>query len=86
MGTSGTKVRLGVEVFAERKELKKWRWGMLTNALATTSDLKPSVDALRAHGFSIAALFVPEHGFYGAAGAGEQIASSYDEKRGIPVF
>jgi len=86
MGTSGTKVRLGVEVFAERKELKKWRWGMLTNALATTSDLAPSVDALRAQGFSIAALFVPEHGFYGAAGAGEQIASSYDEKRGIPVF
>jgi len=59
---------------------------MLTNALATTSELVPSVDALMASGFQIAALFVPEHGFYGAATAGEKVASGYDEKRKVPVF
>ncbi len=79
-------VRLGVEYFWGRSELKSLRFGMLTNALATTSELSPSVDALLAVGFRILALFVPEHGFYGAALAGEKIASSYDEKLGVPVF
>jgi uncharacterized protein YbbC (DUF1343 family) len=79
-------VRLGVEVLMSQTDRKRWRFGMLTNALATTSELVPSVDALRQAGFSIVALFVPEHGFYGAASAGEKIASGYDPKRGIPVF
>jgi uncharacterized protein YbbC (DUF1343 family) len=79
-------VRLGVEVLMSQTDRKRWRFGMLTNALATTSELVPSVDALRQAGFQIVALFVPEHGFYGAALAGEKIASGYDPKRGIPVF
>ncbi|MFA0757462.1 MAG: hypothetical protein PVTTEEND_001168 [Candidatus Fervidibacter sp.] len=79
-------VRLGVEVLMSQTDRKRWRFGMLTNALATTSELVPSVDALRQAGFHIVALFVPEHGFYGAALAGEKIASGYDHKRGIPVF
>ncbi len=84
--SSNAVVRLGVEVALQRADLKQRRWGMLTNALATTCDLTPSVDALRNAVFTIATLFVPEHGFYGAAGAGEKIASSFDEKRGIPIF
>lgn len=79
-------VRLGVERFLMRDDLKRLRFGMLTNALATTSELIPSVDALLASGFRIAALFVPEHGFHGAAAAGEEIESSYDEKRKTTVF
>lgn len=79
-------VRLGVEVLMSRTDRKRWRFGMLTNALATTSELVPSVDALRQAGFKIVALFVPEHGFYGAALAGEKIASGYDHKRDIAVF
>lgn len=79
-------VRLGVEVLMSQTDRKRWRFGMLTNALATTSELVPSVDALRQAGFSIVALFVPEHGFYGAASAGEKIASGYDPKRGIAIF
>jgi uncharacterized protein YbbC (DUF1343 family) len=79
-------VRLGVEVLMSQTDRKRWRFGMLTNALATTSELVPSVDALRQAGFSIVALFVPEHGFYGAASAGEKIASGYDHKRGVAVF
>ena len=79
-------VQLGVEVFAQQEDLKSLRFGMLTNALATTSELVPSFDALMASGFQIVALFVPEHGFYGAATAGEKVASSYDEKRKVPVF
>jgi len=79
-------VQLGVEVFAHRQDLKPLRFGMLTNALATNSELVPSVDVLMTSGFQIAALFVPEHGFYGAAIAGEKVASGYDEKRKVPVF
>jgi uncharacterized protein YbbC (DUF1343 family) len=79
-------VQLGVEVFAHRQDLKPLRFGMLTNALATNSELVPSVDVLITSGFQIAALFVPEHGFYGAAIAGEKVASGYDEKRKVPVF
>lgn len=80
------KVKLGVDVFLGREDLKRLRFGMLTNALATNEDLIPSVDLLRMAGFKIAALFVPEHGFYGASGAGEKVASGYDEKRKIPTF
>lgn len=80
------KVKLGVDVFLGRKDLKQLRFGMLTNASATNEDLIPSVDLLRVAGFKIAALFVPEHGFYGAMGAGEKVASGYDEKRKIPTF
>ncbi|MGQ9729537.1 MAG: exo-beta-N-acetylmuramidase NamZ domain-containing protein, partial [Candidatus Fervidibacter sp.] len=80
------KVKLGVDVFLGRKDLKRLRFGMLTNALATNEDLIPSVDLLRVAGFKITALFVPEHGFYGAMGAGEKVASGYDEKRKIPTF
>jgi uncharacterized protein YbbC (DUF1343 family) len=79
-------VRLGVEVLMSQTDRKRWRFGMLTNALATTRELVPSVDALRQAGFSIVALFVPEHGFYGAALADEKIASGYDPKRGIAIF
>ncbi len=80
------RVRLGVEQFLSRNDLKGLRFGILTNSSATTSELVPSVDALLAAGFQITALFVPEHGFHGAAAAGEKIASSYDEKRRVPVF
>ncbi len=86
MKSDPSPVRLGVEEALHLDALKKQRWGMLTNASATTRDLVPSVDALRAAGFRIVALFVPEHGFYSAAAAGEKIASSYDERRGIPVY
>ncbi|MCS7186476.1 MAG: DUF1343 domain-containing protein [Armatimonadota bacterium] len=79
-------VRLGVERFSERRDLKRLRLGMLTNALATTSELAPSVDSLLAFGFQIATVFVPEHGFYGEAVAGEKVVSGYDEKRKIPIF
>ncbi|MCS7265583.1 MAG: DUF1343 domain-containing protein [Armatimonadetes bacterium] len=79
-------VGLGVEQFLEREDLKQLRFGILTNALATTSELVLSIDALLFCGFQISALFVPEHGFYGAAFAGEKIPSGYDEKRQIPIF
>ncbi len=79
-------VQLGVEVFAQQGDLKSLRFGMLTNALATNSELVPSVDVLITSGFPIAALFVPEHGFYGAAVAGERVASGYDEKRKVSIF
>ncbi len=79
-------VQLGVEVFAQREDLKSLRFGMLTNALATNSELVPSVDVLITSGFQIAALFVPEHGFYGVAVAGERVTSGYDEKHKVPIF
>lgn len=79
-------VRLGVEVFLGRKGMKGKRWGLLTVAPAVTRGFVPSVDALRGAGFSIIALFAPEHGFYGALGAGEKVTTGYDEKRKLPIF
>ncbi|GBC97674.1 hypothetical protein HRbin17_00163 [bacterium HR17] len=79
-------VKLGVEVLLQRSDRRRWRFGMVTNALATTRDLVVSVDALRHAGFDVAALFVPEHGFYGAAAAGEKVASDYDPRRRLPVY
>jgi uncharacterized protein YbbC (DUF1343 family) len=43
-------------------------------------------DTLRALGISIAAIFAPEHGFRGAADAGEKITDGKDPATGIPLL
>lgn len=44
------------------------------------------VDTLLARGIQVTAIFAPEHGFRGDAGAGETIANSHDTKTGLPVY
>jgi uncharacterized protein YbbC (DUF1343 family) len=43
------------------------------------------VDTLRSRGVNIVSVFAPEHGFRGAADAGEKIASGKDPQTGLPV-
>jgi uncharacterized protein YbbC (DUF1343 family) len=43
------------------------------------------VDMLVRNNYNVVAIFSPEHGFRGNADAGEHIASSTDEKTGIPI-
>ena len=44
------------------------------------------VDFLHRKGFNLVLIFSPEHGFRGNADAGEHVASSVDEKSGIPIY
>lgn len=44
------------------------------------------VDFLHRNNYNIAGIFSPEHGFRGTADAGEHVASSVDEKTGIPIW
>lgn len=46
---------------------------------------KHVLDILVEHGLEIKAVFAPEHGFRGDAGAGEHVAGSVDEKTGVPI-
>ena len=43
------------------------------------------VDSLVSLGINVVAILSPEHGFRGEADAGEHVASSVDEKTGIPI-
>lgn len=44
------------------------------------------VDFLHNNKYNIVGIFSPEHGFRGTADAGEHVASSVDEKTGIPIW
>lgn len=75
---------LGVERVAEYDELLQGkRVGLLTNQTGVDSNLRSTVEILRAR-YNLAALFVPEHGFYGAIKAGEEFSN--DSFDGLKVF
>lgn len=47
---------------------------------------KHILDVLIEQGVDVTAIFSPEHGFRGNAGAGDHVASSVDEKTGVPIL
>jgi uncharacterized protein YbbC (DUF1343 family) len=59
--------------------------GLLTHPAAVTGDYVSAVDALRAAGAGLKALFGPEHGVRGDAPDGRAVASTTDPRTGIPV-
>ena len=67
-------------------QLKGRRVGLLSNSAGITRDVHRNVDALREAGVNLMALFSPEHGFGGAAVAGEVVFSSIDRTTGLPVY
>ncbi|MEY8655056.1 exo-beta-N-acetylmuramidase NamZ family protein [Brachybacterium paraconglomeratum] len=84
--------RLGVENLLEPaalETLRDQRVGLITNptgadrALRSTIDLL--VDAQGTGGFTMTALFGPEHGVRGAEPAGGAVGDYIDEKTGLPV-
>jgi uncharacterized protein YbbC (DUF1343 family) len=63
------------------------RIGLVTNHTAYTSDGRYIVDVFRdMRDVTIAALFSPEHGLYGAEGAGKKISSQIHPVYQLPVY
>lgn len=76
----------GLDRLLERpSEAPDGRIGLITNHSAVTRDLVPAVDALRAAGLNIVALYGPEHGVRGDAAAGARVDSGMDPRTGLPV-
>ncbi|CAN5354568.1 DUF1343 domain-containing protein [soil metagenome] len=87
-GTSAnTAVKTGGEVLISHflDELEGQRVGLVMNPTAVVKDVH-MLDTLMAQNVEVAALFAPEHGFRGEAGAGEKIEDGFDQQTGLPVF
>jgi uncharacterized protein YbbC (DUF1343 family) len=67
-------------------ELKRKRIGLIINHTSVDKNLRLSLDILLNRGFTIKAIFAPEHGFRGNAAAGEKVDHQVDKKTGIPVY
>ncbi len=79
-------LKLGIERIGEPEVsalLQGKRLGLFTNQSGVDRELRSSVE-LVSGAYDLRALFVPEHGLFGAVAAGESFASS--EYHGIPVF
>ncbi len=93
-GTAGcssvqdVRVKLGSEVLLEnRLDLLIGRnVGLLTNHTGRLPDGQTLAEALVKKNVHVSALFAPEHGFSGTAGAGEMTGDQKDSLTGIPVF
>ena len=69
--------------------LKGKRVALLSNHTGIVIQGKDTIhtlDLLLKHGVEVTAIFSPEHGFRGTAREGEHVASSVDEKTGIPIL
>lgn len=79
-----------VVVGAERTQiyvplLKGKRIALLSNQTGILPDGRHVLDVMLENGLNVVTIFSPEHGFRGKADAGEHVASSVDEKTGIPI-
>lgn len=66
-------------------DLEDQRVGLVMNPTARIGDVH-MLDTLLALDVNISALFAPEHGFRGEAGAGEVIEDGVDQQTELPVF
>lgn len=66
-------------------ELDGKRVGLVMNPTAVVNGVH-MLDTLMAHNVEISALYAPEHGFRGEAGAGERIEDGVDQQTGLPVY
>jgi len=81
-------VRTGLDLWMDSlpPELKTARLGLVSHPAAVLPDLTGAVDALRAAGYRLTALFGPEHGFGGAAADGAKVGNATDPRTGLPIF
>jgi len=81
-----TDVKVGAEMTDRYFPLLKGkRVAVMTNQTGMAGD-EHLVDLLKRNQCNIVGIFSPEHGFRGTADAGEHVASSTDEKTGIPIW
>ncbi|GAP73397.1 hypothetical protein SAMD00024442_87_5 [Candidatus Symbiothrix dinenymphae] len=79
-------VIVGAERTAEYFPLLKGkRIALLSNQSGRVGD-KHLLDVLLENKVNVTVIFSPEHGFRGQAGAGDHVASSVDEKTGVPIL
>ncbi len=62
------------------------RVGLVTNAAATTADLRTSVEVLHSAGVQVAVIFTPEHGFSASVPAGEGVGHGIEQRTGALMF
>ena len=86
-GTSPKVVKIGAERLLDNYmgELLDKRIGLVMNPTARIGDTH-MLDTLLAIEANVTALFAPEHGFRGEAGAGDRIEDGIDQASGLPVF
>ena len=65
--------------------LKGKRIALFSNHTGMVKD-KHLLDVLVENKFNVVAVFSPEHGFRGDAGAGDRVSSSVDPKTGVPIL
>ena len=65
--------------------LKGKRIAIFSNHTGMVKD-KHLLDVLVENKFNVVAVFSPEHGFRGNAGAGDRVSSSVDPKTGVPIL
>lgn len=86
LSTAADPVRTGLEVLLRDgcKPLAGKRVGLVTNHSGIDAQRRSLIDLLHARGgFSVTALFSPEHGIRGTEDA--QVSSAKDEKTGLPL-
>ena len=85
---SGALVRLGIDVLlADSLHLVEGlRVGLITNHTGVGADGVPSIDRIFQHpSIDLVALFSPEHGIRGEAGAGVEVSDETDTNTGLPI-
>jgi uncharacterized protein YbbC (DUF1343 family) len=83
------RITLGDDVFVRdvATQLRGRALGIVTNPTGVLSNGTSLVDALAGTGgVTVKALFGPEHGIRGSAGAGEVVGASVDARTGLPVY
>ena len=81
-----SQLRVGAERVEEYVEaLRGVRVAVLANHTSMVGQ-QHLVDMLCEEGIDLKGIFAPEHGFRGGADAGEHVASSVDEKTGVPIW
>jgi len=78
-------VQLGAEQFEKYLSLLKGKRVALVANHTSMVGKSHLVDTLKSKSVQIVKVFAPEHGFRGAADAGEKVASTTDKKTGIPI-
>lgn len=66
--------------------LRGLRVGLISNPTGVTADVTPNVDALRAAGVNLVALYGPEHGFASHVQDGLEVGHALDARTGLPVY
>ncbi len=82
------RVRIGAEVLLDRylDSLRGKHVAVICNQASILPNGVHLVDTLLKRGVSITALFAPEHGIRGTAGAGVKVGDSVDAETGLPVY